>query len=137
LLDAGIKTYVIGLPGTEAYVGVMNAMATAGGTAREQTVETDPLYYRVEDAAALAKALKSIVASLSISCTVELDEAPPDWSQVNVYFDNGLVLMNENDGWQQVGPNTLELVGEHCELLKSGDVFQLQVVSGCPTRVVL
>lgn len=137
LLDAGIKTYVIGLPGTEAYQGVMNAMARAGGAARQQILDTDPLYYRVEDAEELANTLKTIVASISITCTVELDEAPPDWSKVNVYFDNGLVLMNDKDGWQRVDQDTLELVGEQCELLKSGDVFQIQVVSGCATQVVL
>ena len=135
LHDNGIKTYVVGLPGTDVYQNVMNHMANAGGTARPQTQATDPLYYRVEDADALALALKGIVADLSISCTVTLDEAPPDWSQVNVYFDNHVVVQDPVDGWKQVDASSLELVGSSCESLKSGDVFQVQVVAGCSTVI--
>jgi len=135
LHDGGIKTYVVGLPGTDVYQSVMNRMATAGGTARTPTQPTDPLYYRVEDADALALALKGIVAELSISCTVTLDEAPPDWSQVNVYFDNHIVVQDPVDGWKQVDASSLELVGSSCESLKSGDVFQVQVVAGCSTVI--
>jgi hypothetical protein len=136
LLSHGIKTYVVGLPGTDAYTGVLNRLAAAGGTARSQALETDPQYYRVEDSAALATALKSIVTSVSISCTLKLDAVPPDWSKVNVYFDNALVRMSETDGWRQVDARQLELVGESCKLLSSGDVFQVQVVAGCETQTM-
>jgi hypothetical protein len=136
LLAHGIKTYVVGLPGTDAYRNAMNQLAKAGGTAREQTTQSDPLYYRVEDSAALVTALKSIVADISISCTVELDEAPPDWDMVNVYFDNGLVKYDEENGWKHTGTSTLQLVGSSCTALRSGDVFQVQVVAGCPTEVI-
>lgn len=137
LRDHGIKTYVIGLPGTDAYVEVLNRLAESGGTARNSSIADEPKYYRVEDSAALAQALKSIVSELSISCTVELDEAPPDWSMVNVYFDNGIVPMNADNGWRSTTSRALELVGDSCKLLRSGDVMQVQVVAGCPTETML
>jgi hypothetical protein len=136
LLAHDIKTYVIGLPGTEAYQNTMNQLAIAGGTARKQATESDPQYYQVEDSEALATALKSIAADLSISCTITLEKAPPDWTMVNVYFDNGLVKSNEENGWKQVNGKTLELVGKSCAQLRSGDVFQVQVVAGCPTETI-
>ncbi|MGC4068355.1 MAG: VWA domain-containing protein, partial [Polyangiaceae bacterium] len=136
LLEHGIRTYVVGLPGTEAYTSVLNRLARAGGTARSPTSLSDPEYYRVEDSAALVAALKTITSGLAIDCTVVLDAAVPEWSKVNVYFDNGIVRMNEKDGWRRVDDKTLELVGSSCTALKSGDVFQVQIVSGCPTETI-
>jgi hypothetical protein len=135
LLDNGIKTYVIGLPGTAAYRDTMNRLAVAGGTARTQTTATDPLYYSVEDSTALGTALMSIATEVSISCTVKLDQVPPDWSMVNVYFDNGIVRHDVTNGWKQLDGQTLELAGDSCTSLRSGSVFQVQVVAGCPTEV--
>lgn len=137
LLTYGIKTYVIGLPGSEAYEDVLNRLAIAGGTARGTLGTTTPAYYPVADAAELTASLKGIAAALAISCTVALDSAPPDWTQVNVYFDNQLIKMNVDNGWKQVDANTIEITGSYCEVLKSGDVFQVQVVSGCPTEVLI
>jgi hypothetical protein len=136
LLSRGIKTYVVGLPGTDTYTSVMNRMARAGGTAREPTYPSDPEYYRIGDSEALVTALKTITSGLSISCTVSLDASVPDWSKVNVYFDNGIVRMDEEDGWQRMDERTLELKGKSCASLKSGDVFQVQIVSGCPTETL-
>jgi hypothetical protein len=137
LLGYNIKTYVIGLPGSEAYQEVLNRFAIAGGTARVRTNPTDPAYYPVTDSEMLTQALRNITAELSISCTVVLDQAPPDWTQVNVYFDNGLVKMNPADGWKQIDSTTLEITGPACDLLRSGDVFQIQVVAGCPTETLI
>jgi hypothetical protein len=135
LLNSGIKTYVIGLPGSEAFQSLLGRLAVAGGTARVQSALTDPLYYLVSDTSELTAALKGITADLAISCTVTLDAVPPDWTQVNVYFDNSLV--KPADGWKQTDERTLEITGPSCTLLRSGDVFQIQVVSGCPTAELI
>lgn len=60
---------------------------------------------------------------------------PPDKSLVNVYLDTTLVQLDPVDGWSWVDDTTVELAGEACEKLKSGDVLQVQVVAGCPTSV--
>jgi hypothetical protein len=131
LLGAGVMTYVIGMPGSELYSGVLDAMAVAGGTARP----TKPYYYSVTDADQLVAAVKQIAISVSISCTVELDSPPPDAKLVNVYFDEKLLQQDPIDGWSWTSDKTLEIHGIACEQLKSGDVLQLQVVAGCPTIV--
>jgi hypothetical protein len=137
LFERGIKTYVIGLPGSEAYQSVLNRFATAGGTARTQTLSTDPLYYPVADVAELTQALKGIAVAISISCTVKLERAPDDWSYVNVYFDNKLLAMDPDHGWRQVDSDTLEIVGTSCSDLLSGDVFQVQITVGCKTGTLI
>lgn len=152
LLTQGIKTYVVGLPGSELYADVLNRMALAGGTARGLVVSgsgsgttvgasgsgsDQALYYSVTDTEQLKEALRGIAAALSISCTITLDAPPPDWSQVNVYFDNRIVKMNPADGWKRLDASTIEITGPTCELLRTGDVFQVQIVAGCPTETLL
>lgn len=186
LLQHGIKTYVVGLPGSELYADVLDRMAIAGGTARGNEVSvvgsttgastgtagasateatnaagaasasagvggattsamgtgggvgagSGALYYPVTDTEQLKVALRGITAALSISCTIALDASPPDWSKVNVYFDNHIVKMDPNEGWTRRDANTLEITGTTCDLLRSGDVFQVQIVAGCPTETL-
>ncbi|GMV15801.1 MAG: hypothetical protein AMXMBFR56_40250 [Polyangiaceae bacterium] len=131
LFDAGIGTYVIGMPGAEPYAKVLNEVATAGGTAKP----VEPYYYPVQDQDELTSALKEIGIKVAITCTVDLGTAPPDKSLVNVYLDTTLVQLDPVDGWSWVDDTTVELAGEACEKLKSGDVLQVQVVAGCPTSV--
>lgn len=131
LFDAGIETYVIGMPGAEVYTKVLDEVATAGGTAKG----TPPLYYPVLDEEQLTAAIKEIGIKVSISCSVDLGTAPPDKSLVNVYLDTSLVQLDPLDGWDWTSETTVELHGAACEKLKSGDVLQVQVVAGCPTSV--
>ncbi|HXK17643.1 MAG TPA: hypothetical protein VNG33_07565, partial [Polyangiaceae bacterium] len=49
LADAGISTFVVGMPGSEPYAQLLSSMAEAGGTARAGS----PKYYPVEDTVAL------------------------------------------------------------------------------------
>jgi hypothetical protein len=131
LFDAGIKTYVIGMPGAEVYESVLNEVATAGGTAKPVL----PYYYPVQDEPQLTASLQEIGIKVAISCTVDLGQAPPDKNLVNVYFDTKLVQSSATSGWSWTSDKTLELNGAACDQLKSGNVFQVQVVAGCPTSV--
>lgn len=131
LAAAGIPTYVVGMPGTELYAAVLDQAAVAGGTARP----APPYYYPVSSSAELTETFRSIGTAVAVSCSVTLGEEPPDHGLVNVYFDTRRVLFDANDGWVWTSDRTLELRGEACEELKSGDVGQVQVVAGCPTEV--
>jgi len=131
LHDAGILTYVIGMPGSETYSNVLDEMATAGGTARP----SPPLYYSVTDSTTLTDAIKQIGVQVAIKCDIDLGEVPPDPSLVNVYFDTALVQLDPEDGWSWTSETSISINGAACDKLKSGDVLQLQVVSGCPTSV--
>jgi hypothetical protein len=131
LHDAGIPTYVIGMPGSEIYSNVLDDMAMAGGTAKPIA----PRYYSVTDSDSLTAAIKQIGIQVAIKCEVDLGEVPPDSSLVNVYFDTSLVQLDPVDGWSWTSDTSISINGAACDELKSGDVLQLQVVAGCPTSV--
>jgi hypothetical protein len=126
-----IPTYVIGLPSEEALSTVLDSMAIAGGTAREQL----PRYYETTDAQSLADTLKKIATSIAVSCTLKLSQSPPNWAQVAVYFDNAQIPGLSDDGWQPVDASTLQITGSYCDQLMTGNVMQVQIAAGCPVYV--
>lgn len=129
LADSGIETFIIGMPGTEAYANLLNRVAEAGGTARP----SDPEYYAVEDSTDLSTTLQSIGLSVAISCDISLEQAPPDREQVNVYFDGMVIPLDAQDGWTWTGDANLSIVGSSCEELQTGRIQQVQVIAGCPS----
>lgn len=130
LSDAGIATYVIGVPGSAPYAALLDRLAVAGGTARE----TPPLYYRVEstEASALEEAFRSIAAKVTARCDLPLDPPPPDPTRVNVYFDDAVVPADPENGWVYEG-STVKLVGTACARVLAGEILNLRVIGGCPT----
>ena len=128
---AGVDTFVVGMPGSEAYRSVLNRLATAGNTARPGNTE----YYAVSDTAELTAALHSIGAKVALSCELPLSETPENPELVNVYFDDQVVPKSDKDGWRYTDDNQIEFVGSACETLSGGDVLNVQVLSGCPTVI--
>ncbi|MEI9937069.1 MAG: hypothetical protein WDO69_07575 [Pseudomonadota bacterium] len=126
---AGVDTFVVGMPGSEAYESMLNRLAIAGNTARPGNTA----YYAVSDTSALSLALRSIGAQVAISCDLPLSETPENPDLVNVYFDDQVVPKSDDDGWRYSEENSIEFVGPTCDRLSSGDVLNVQVVSGCPT----
>ena len=131
LADAGIGTFVLGMPGSEPYVNLLNALAEVGGTARDAPLK----YYPVEDVDELEASLRAITASVSISCEIALDYEPPDADYVNVYFDDELVELDPVDGWEWVDSAHVGIRGAACERLLAGDVLEVQILAGCKTEV--
>jgi hypothetical protein len=128
---AGIDTYVVGMPGSEAYSAILGRLAVAGNTARPGATP----YYAVSDTNELSEALRSIGAQVAISCDLPLSAAPEDPELVNVYFDDQVVPSSDTDGWQYLGKKSIQFEGDACTRLSSGDVLNVQVLSGCPTVV--
>jgi hypothetical protein len=128
----GIATYVVGMPGAEAYSTLLGRLAVAGGTARE---DAPAPYYAVADSDALYEALYAIGASVALQCSIALDEPPSNRDQVNVYFDGEVVPSDPDDGWSWDGETTILVNGEACERLKSGSVLDARAVLGCDTVV--
>jgi len=126
---AGVDTFVVGMPGSEAYRAVLNRLATAGNTARPG----NPAYYAVTDTDELSQALRAIGAQVAISCDLPLSKVPEDPDLVNVYFDDRVVAKSDDDGWRYTGDSSIQLVGAACDTLSSGNVLNVQVLSGCPT----
>ncbi|HEX4338262.1 MAG TPA: VWA domain-containing protein [Polyangiaceae bacterium] len=132
LSESGVATYVIGMPGTEAYATLLDRVAEAGGTARP----TEPEYYAVDNGDELSNRLREIGLSVAISCDVTLEAMPPDENLVNVYFGHTIVPRDDKDGWTwsaDAGDATITIVGSACDDLKAGRVPEVQVVAGCPS----
>jgi hypothetical protein len=127
----GIETYVIGMPGSDTYAGLLEELAAAGGTARSEP----PAYYRVADAGQLIDTIAALGAKVGISCTVQLLAAPPDRDLVNVFFDGHVIEQDELDGWQWQDERTVQIVGPSCTLLETQQVLQVDVVAGCPVVI--
>ncbi len=134
LAAAGVRVYVVGVPGSETYGAVLDQMAIVSGAPQI----APPFYYKVQDYSSLAGTLGSI-AALEVSCTFDLETPPPDASLVNVYLDDEVIPRDAVDGWAwelvyNGGPqHAIELRGDACKRLKSGQVKQVQIAAGCPT----
>lgn len=131
LQAAGIGTFVVGMPGSEPYVDLLNAMAEAGGTARPGPLA----YYPVEDTAELQASLTAIAASVAITCEIPLDYEPRDPDYVNVYFDGTLLEYDPQDGWEWSESGQVLIRGAACDQLVSGNVLEVQILAGCKTEV--
>lgn len=130
--DAGIDTYIVGMPGSEQYGALLSRLAAAGNTARPGATP----YYAVSDTEELTLALKSIGARVAITCNLPLAAQPNDIGFVNVYFDGQNVPFDASDGWQWAdGENSIQFEGAACSTLSSGNVLNVQVLSGCKTVV--
>jgi hypothetical protein len=129
LKAAGVPVYVLGLPGSALYSGVLDDMATAGGTARLSA----PKYFAVSAAteAVMLAELKKIAAQIAGTCVFDLKEVPSDPAFVNVYMDDQALPYEPVNGWTIDG-KTVTLVGGSCARVKSGDVLDVRIISGCP-----
>jgi hypothetical protein len=129
LAARGIRTYVVGIPGTEAYADVLDAMAVAGGTARTGGAES---YYRADDAPALLAALGTI-SDREVSCRFALDAPPPNFEDVNVLLDDVAIPRDVPDGWVLAPDGSaIELTGDSCARLRAGTIGSVQFLFGCP-----
>ncbi|MCA9625101.1 MAG: VWA domain-containing protein, partial [Myxococcales bacterium] len=127
----GIGTFVIGLPGTTEYEGLLNAMAIAGGHP-QMGGTTD--YYAVTDQSSLLTALQTIAVSV-ISCQIHLDMAPQVPDGVSVFIDGQEVPRDKTktNGWDYTDDTylTIELYGMACNELQNGDEHQLTATFEC------
>jgi Mg-chelatase subunit ChlD len=122
LATLGVRTYVIGLPGSADPTDVLARMARAGGT---QT------YYQPGSAAELAADMAGIVRS-NRTCRFELERAPNDPQRVRVRLDGEEVPRDpgRRAGWDLVGERGVELFGTACQDLREGTRHAL-VVTYC------
>jgi hypothetical protein len=131
LARAGVRTFVIGIPGSDAFGTVLDQLALGGGMGRPGT----PSYYRVSDAADLIETVRRLGLGIASSCTIELAEPPPDPALVNVFFDGNVLPADPVDGWTFRDAQTVQLVGSSCALFQAGDVLQADIVAGCPSVI--
>ncbi len=152
-LALGVRTFVIGSPGSEGARENLSRMAEAGGTAAPGCSHSGPVYCHFDMtlaqdfAAALADALGQI-AGLALSCSYDIP-APPnggllDRSKVNVLFrpagaEEQVILQSAGqsciEGWQysQDGTQVL-LCGSTCDQVRDAE-GSLTLEFGCATSI--
>jgi hypothetical protein len=152
-LSEGIRTFVIGSPGSESARESLSRMAEAGGTARDGCSHSGPNYCHFDMtqerdlAAGLATTLKAITG-LALSCRYDIPQPPNgsllDPGKVNVLFTpqggaEELILQSPgqscSDGWQySAGSSQIQLCGPTCDRVRSSN-GGLTLEFGCATQV--
>lgn len=136
LADKSIKTFVVGIPGTEAYADTLDAVAEQSGV---ENPDAPPSYFAVSvdaGAAGLESVLGAITTGLIRSCELRLEEEPPNIKDVYVVIDGELIKQGDADGWAPsdpvTSPPTIMLQGATCEKLETEGAEYINVSYGCP-----
>lgn len=122
LLASGAKTYVIGYDAASdpALASALTEFAQHGGT-------TD--YRAVEDEQSLLTEFQKIAGEV-VSCSYQLDTAPPDPSYVLVTLDGKQLNLDQPDGWS-INGKAVTLEGQACKTLQDGKDHTLNVQVKC------
>jgi hypothetical protein len=138
LEQAGIRTFVVGIPGTERYAEYLSAFAEAGGVPNP---DSPPSYYAVSadgGVEGLVSVFRDVTEQLVESCEVELERVALDPELVNVAVDCEPLRPMEDDGsgWEldtDRTPNVIEISGPICEQIQTSGAKRVDVVFGCKT----
>ncbi len=136
LRAAGVKTFVIGIPGSESYKSYLDRFAEHGGM---MSTSGGSKYYSVSaegGVAGLTSVFSTITGDLITSCRIVLEGAAPDPSKINVYVDEKVIPRGGADGWEydsSTDPPTITIKGATCEQVKSKGAKVITVSYGCPT----
>ena len=139
LRDAGISTFVVGIPGTEAYSEYLDSFARTGGV---PAVGADHDYYEVSAGSGvegLTSVFESITTQLVRDCSIALPETPSKLDLVNVAIDCNVVPQNTDtgtSGWdfdQTPEPTSVIVHGQLCDAIQQNGAERVDVVFGCPT----
>lgn len=155
-LAGGIRTFVIGSPGSEDTRSVLSAIAREGGTGQAGCSDHGPDYCHLDMttepdlAKGLAGALDQIAASLR-SCEYPLPPAPDnrtlDPGLVNVLYTpsggKSKTIARDssksdcNEGWQYAADGqSITLCGDACAAAQADPGSQVDILLGCKTIVV-
>lgn len=145
LAAAQIKTFVVGVPGTEKYVATLNRMATAGGVVNPLPTAGET-YYAVSatnSLQSLQSTFSTITTQLIKTCDIPLKVSPQDPSAVVVAIDcNKVPLVDVTKDPTASGfyidyargatePTHLVLTGTYCQQISTSGANHLDVISGC------
>ena len=138
LKTAGVHTFVVGIPGSEAYGDALDGFAVAGGEALTTGARK---YFAVAASGgvtALGSALQSITKGIITSCRLELGSKPPDLEKLNVKVDDVVIPQAGPDGWSvdtTTAPMAVVLKGATCADVEKNGVQKVVIQYGCPTLI--
>ena len=135
LAKHGIKTFVVGIPGTEAYADTLDALAAKSGVTNP---DAPPAYFAVSakaGATGLSNVLERITTGLVTSCRLQLEAVPPVLNDVYVVIDGVEIKHGDADGWDyddSVSPPAVVIKGATCDKLETDGAQYINVSYGCP-----
>jgi hypothetical protein len=138
LKSNGVRTFVVGIPGTENYSSYLDTFAAAGGVINPGA---PPSYYAVSakgGVQGLVDVFTGITTQLVHSCTLPLNSDPPKLDEVNLAVDCELVRPQADDGssWtidKSQEPFSVVLKGPICTKIQGSGARRVDIVYGCPT----
>ncbi len=140
LATAGINTYVVGLPGSDAYTNALNSYAVSGGEPNPNG-SNGKLYYAADAAsgvAGLQQILETITGQLAPPCDIPLTTPVSDVTQVNVTIDCAVVPRLVSDGgtanWSidtTQSPEHLKLSNDTCNSAIRATGVGIELITGC------
>jgi hypothetical protein len=153
--NEGVRSFLIGSPGSEPGREWMSEAAILGGTARSGCSVNGPDYCHIdltEEAdfsAALNAALARILGQI-VSCSFELPSPPAgeelNLSQINVIYSPGggapeeLVGRDDSpectEGWQLDASSRVVLCPATCEKVQSNPQGQVELLFGCDSTII-
>lgn len=145
LATAQIKTFVVGIPGTDQYAATLDQMANAGMMVNPAPVNGES-YYAIsstDSLTGLQNTFSTITTQLVKSCDVELQEIPQSADRVIVAIDcakvpsvpAGTPSTGDKSGfyidYRTDGTAHLQLTGSYCDQISTLGAKNLDVISGC------
>lgn len=145
----GIRTFVLGAPGSGPYRSVLSRIAEAGQTAVSGCAHSGPAYCHQDmttspDFGAALEAALAAVGGAALSCTYDIppDNGDFDPGQVNVQLtvDGATTQVPQDkahgDGWDYSADGAqILLYGPTCEDAKAAMGGKIEILYGCPTIV--
>jgi len=149
-MGVGIRTFVIGVPGSEQDQRTLSRIALAGMTARPGCEENRNCHFdlsgRGDFGAPLQEALINVLGQTR-TCDIRTPPSPEGGLDlVNLLFrmhgnerriipqDTSAACDNGAQGWQPIDGGRIRLCGAYCELVKADPDIQLEFVIGCPVQ---
>ncbi|HEY3496537.1 MAG TPA: vWA domain-containing protein [Polyangiaceae bacterium] len=153
--NEGVRSFLIGSPGSESGREWMSEAAILGGTARSGCSVNGPDYCHIDltqesdFSAALNAALARILGQI-VSCSFELPSPPSgqelNLSQINVIYSPGGGAAEElvgrddsptcSDGWQLDSSDRVVLCPATCEKVQSNPQGRIELLFGCDSTVI-
>ncbi len=156
--DAGIKTFIIGSPGSEESASGedmrpwLSRAASEGGTAADGCSDSGPVYCHMDMTAeenfaeALVAGLGKIAGQVVTECTYDFP-SPPSGQTIDPYLTNvilrwsdgsaSLLIRDDKDpedcteGWRLTDDNKIELCGASCDQAKADKGASVSLSFGC------
>lgn len=126
LFTAGVRTFVVGIPGTSGVSDLLDQMAVAGGT------DNAGRHYAVTDATQLVETLRTTTGS-TVPCDYEFPEIPEDVDNIIVTIDGVEIPRDTSgtNGWNIARETFLQFYGSACGTLRDGNAHAVEARYDC------